>query len=103
VAVSIREHEGAVHITVEDSGPGVPPETAEEVFAHGYTTKAAAGEHGIGLALTRLVCEHHGGSVTLEHTEQGARFTAVLPLLHDPALCNDAAPLESARPVKEPT
>ncbi|MFG3338374.1 ATP-binding protein [Glycomyces sp. NPDC048151] len=78
--------EGAVRITVEDSGPGVPPETAGEVFEHGYTTKAAAGEHGIGLALTRLVCEHHGGSVALEHTERGARFTAVLPLLHHPAV-----------------
>lgn len=85
VAVAISEHEGAVRISVHDSGPGVPPETAGEVFAHGYTTKAAAGEHGIGLALTKLVCEHHGGSVALEHTEQGARFTAVLPLLHEPA------------------
>ena len=66
------------------SGPGVPPETAGEVFEHGYTTKAAAGEHGIGLALTKLVCEHHGGSVALEHTERGARFTAVLPLLREP-------------------
>ncbi|MDA1363085.1 ATP-binding protein [Glycomyces luteolus] len=97
VAVAIREHEGAVHITVDDSGPGVPPETAGEVFAHGYTTKAAAGEHGIGLALTRLVCEHHGGSVALEHTGRGARFTAVLPLLHDAALP------PTIRPVKEPT
>ncbi|MDN3242068.1 sensor histidine kinase [Glycomyces tritici] len=85
VAVAVSEHEGAVRITVHDSGPGVPPETAGEVFEHGYTTKAAAGEHGIGLALTKLVCEHHGGSVALEHTEQGARFTAVLPLLHEPA------------------
>jgi two-component system CitB family sensor kinase len=97
VAVQVIEREGAVHITVHDSGPGVPPETAGEVFTHGYTTKAAAGEHGIGLALTRLVCEHHGGSVALEHTERGARFTAVLPLLHEPAL------LEPVRPVKEPT
>lgn len=92
VAVLIREEAGAVRITVHDSGPGVPPETASEVFEHGYTTKAAAGERGIGLALTRLVCEHHGGSVALEHTERGARFTAVLPLLHEPS-----------RPVKDPT
>ncbi|HEX2145273.1 MAG TPA: ATP-binding protein [Glycomyces sp.] len=94
VAVDIRQDEGAVRITVTDSGPGVPAETASEVFAHGYTTKAAAGEHGIGLALTRLVCEHHGGSVALENTADGARFTAVLPL---------AAPVrpESPLPVHE--
>jgi sensor histidine kinase regulating citrate/malate metabolism len=92
VAVDIRQHEGAVHITVTDSGPGVPPETASEVFAHGYTTKAAAGEHGIGLALTKLVCEHHGGSVALENTAEGARFTAVLPLLHEPARPASALP-----------
>jgi two-component system, CitB family, sensor kinase len=96
VAVRILEADGAVRITVHDSGPGVPPETAGEVFEHGYTTKAAAGEHGIGLALTRLVCEHHGGSVALEHTERGARFTAVLPLLHDLSL------IDAARPDKEP-
>ncbi|WP_197717236.1 sensor histidine kinase [Glycomyces terrestris] len=81
VSVDIREDAGAVRITVTDSGPGVPPETAEEVFAHGFTTKAAAGEHGIGLALTRLVCEHHGGGVHVANTADGARFTAVLPLL----------------------
>ncbi|MFC3493032.1 sensor histidine kinase [Glycomyces rhizosphaerae] len=85
VAVDIRESEGAVRITVHDSGPGVPLDTAGEVFAHGYTTKAAGGEHGIGLALTKLVCEHHGGSVTLENTAHGARFTAVLPLAAAPA------------------
>jgi sensor histidine kinase regulating citrate/malate metabolism len=86
VAVDIREHDGAVRISVHDSGPGVPPEAAAEVFAHGYTTKApthtgGTAERGIGLALTRLVCEHHGGSVILEDTDAGARFTAVLPLL----------------------
>jgi len=81
VSVEIREGEGAVHLTVTDSGPGVPPETASEVFEHGYTTKAAAGEHGIGLALTKLVCEHHGGTVVVAGTADGARFTATLPLL----------------------
>ncbi|WP_198667619.1 sensor histidine kinase [Glycomyces dulcitolivorans] len=94
VAVEIVESQEAVHITVTDSGPGVPPETAEEVFAHGFTTKAAAGEHGIGLALTRLVCEHHGGGVHVANTADGARFTATLPLL------TPARPLTTA---EEPT
>jgi two-component system CitB family sensor kinase len=85
VEVAVGEEEGTVRITVTDSGPGVPPETANEVFAHGYTTKAAAGEHGIGLALTRLVCEHHGGAVAVADTADGARFTATLPLAGRPA------------------
>ena len=46
-----------MEIVVRDSGPGVAPELAQEVFAHGFTTKAAAeGERGIGLAMTRLIC-----------------------------------------------
>ena len=47
-----------------DSGPGVAPELAEEVFRHGFTTKAAEqGERGLGLALTRQTCLRRGGSV----------------------------------------
>ncbi|MCC3764155.1 sensor histidine kinase [Glycomyces sp. TRM65418] len=100
VAVEIRHRDGAVRITVTDSGPGVPPETASEVFAHGYTTKAGAGEHGIGLALTRLVCEHHGGSVALEDSEAGARFTAVLPLLGEACEPTEGTRGEACEPVE---
>ncbi|MQM27127.1 GHKL domain-containing protein [Glycomyces sp. NEAU-7082] len=104
VSVDLRESEGAVRITVTDSGPGVPPETAEEVFAHGFTTKAAAGEHGIGLALTKLVCEHHGGGVDVANTAGGARFTAVLPLLGDASGPSGRRRARPARPLaEEPT
>ncbi|MCH7229660.1 ATP-binding protein [Glycomyces sp. L485] len=83
VSVEIRQREADVEIVVSDSGPGVPPETAQEVFTHGFTTKAAeSGDHGIGLALTKLVCEHRGGGVTVANTADGARFTARLPLSH---------------------
>ncbi|MEU6860673.1 sensor histidine kinase [Glycomyces sp. NPDC046736] len=86
VAVELRHEDGAVRITVTDSGPGVPPAAAAEIFAHGYTTKAptsqsSTGGRGIGLALAKLVCEHHGGTVALEPTGSGARFTAAIPLL----------------------
>lgn len=69
-----------VTVVVRDSGPGVTPEIVEEVFRHGFTTKAADnGPRGLGLALTRQLCHRRGGSVHV-HNATGAVFTAHLPL-----------------------
>ncbi|MBM0225414.1 ATP-binding protein [Micromonospora sp. ATA51] len=77
VEVELRQDASSVEIVVRDSGPGVAPELAKEVFTHGFTTKAAqGGERGIGLALTRLVCHRRGGEVAVTNTEEGAMFTA---------------------------
>ncbi|MBB1243396.1 sensor histidine kinase [Streptomyces durbertensis] len=77
VEVAMSERQREVTVRVRDSGPGVAPELAEEVFRHGFTTKAAArdSQRGLGLAITRLVCTRRGGDVTAD----GAVFTAVLP------------------------
>jgi two-component system CitB family sensor kinase len=80
VAVEIAQEDGHVRVMVRDSGPGVAPELAEEVFEHGFTTKAAAdGQRGIGLALIRMVCARRGGRVSVRN-DDGAVFTAELPL-----------------------
>jgi two-component system, CitB family, sensor kinase len=80
VAVEIAHQDGQVRVVVRDSGPGVAPELAEEVFEHGFTTKAAAdGQRGIGLALIRMVCARRGGQVRV-HNDDGAVFTAELPV-----------------------
>ncbi|MER5223750.1 sensor histidine kinase [Streptomyces flaveus] len=77
VEVELRQDASSVEIVVRDSGPGVAPELAQEVFSHGFTTKAAqGGDRGIGLALTRLVCTRRGGEVSVANTKQGAMFTA---------------------------
>ncbi|HEU4945825.1 MAG TPA: ATP-binding protein [Kribbella sp.] len=77
VEVELRQDASSVEIVVRDSGPGVAPELAQEVFSHGFTTKAAqGGERGIGLALTRLVCNRRGGEVAVTNTPEGAMFTA---------------------------
>jgi two-component system, CitB family, sensor kinase len=81
VEVELRQDASSVEIVVRDSGPGVAPELAQEVFAHGFTTKAAAGgERGIGLALTRLVCRRRGGEVAVTNTDEGAVFVARMSL-----------------------
>lgn len=79
VELQINQDASTVEIVVTDSGPGVAPELVTEVFTHGFTTKAAqAGERGIGLALTRMVCQRRGGEVEVENTPNGARFAARL-------------------------
>jgi C4-dicarboxylate-specific signal transduction histidine kinase len=80
IEVAIRHEAGAVAVVVRDSGPGVAPDIAAEVFAHGFTTKAAGyGSRGLGLALTRQACTRRGGSVDVRNAV-GAEFTARLPI-----------------------
>ncbi|GAA2454021.1 ATP-binding protein [Actinomadura vinacea] len=80
IEVAIRHDADAVSVVVRDSGPGVAPDIAAEVFAHGFTTKAAGyGPRGLGLALTRQACTRRGGSVEVRNAV-GAEFTARLPL-----------------------
>lgn len=51
----------SVCLEVADSGPGVPPQQAEQVFEPFYTTKASG--TGLGLAMTARIARTHGGSI----------------------------------------
>ena len=76
IEVDLTHTDDEVLVVVTDSGPGVAPDIAEEVFRHGFTTKAAeeGGQRGLGLALTRQTCLRRRGSVEV----RGAVFTARL-------------------------
>lgn len=80
VSVRIRDDAGLV-IDVTDSGPGVPQEKRESIFARGVTSKPEVpGGRGIGLALVRLVSAQHGGTVDVTDAPTGgAVFTVTLP------------------------
>jgi signal transduction histidine kinase len=70
-----------VRVTVEDSGPGIPPEHREGVFREFERLDPAAAEgHGLGLAIGRRVARLLGGDVTVGDAELGgAAFTLWLP------------------------
>lgn len=79
VEVAIAQDASSVEIVVSDSGPGVALAIADEVFDQGFTTKPGGdGTRGIGLALTRMLCERRGGEIIMTSTDTGARFTARL-------------------------
>ncbi|MGL5927671.1 MAG: sensor histidine kinase, partial [Dermatophilaceae bacterium] len=79
VRVRIRQDASTVEIDVSDSGPGVPEDLRSSVFEHGVTTKRVdPTEHGVGLALTRLVCQRRGGEIDVDRVDDVTTFAARL-------------------------
>lgn len=70
---------GAVKITVQDSGGGIAPEDMPHIFAPFFTTKDFG--TGLGLPLAQQIVNEHGGSIHCEsRLGRGATFTILLPL-----------------------
>lgn len=68
-----------VRVSVTDTGPGVPPESIEQIFNAFYTTKP--GGMGMGLSITRTIIESHGGRLWAERVSpRGMIFIFTLPL-----------------------
>jgi C4-dicarboxylate-specific signal transduction histidine kinase len=69
---------GAVRITVQDSGPGLNPETFDRLFDPFYTTKANG--MGMGLSICRSIVEAHDGRIWASPTAgPGSTFQFILP------------------------
>ncbi len=81
VEVTARAEGAALLLRVADSGRGVEPASAEEIFRRGWSTKAAADgtRRGLGLALVEQAARRGGGSVRVDR-EVGAVFTVTLPM-----------------------
>ncbi|GAB2670089.1 sensor histidine kinase [Saccharopolyspora gloriosae] len=81
VEVDLLSDGTALHLSVLDSGDGVPAAMRDEVFTEGTSTKGGEG-HGIGLALARQAAHSLGGEVRLADpggAGRGALFVARLP------------------------
>jgi signal transduction histidine kinase len=73
-----RDGAGTIAVTVEDTGPGLSPEQAEDVFDAFVTTKPHG--MGLGLAICRMIVERHGGRLsTSAASPRGAIFQVTLP------------------------
>ena len=52
--------------TVEDNGPGIPPEERARVFDRFYRVRGTPGDGaGLGLAIVREIAQRYGGAVAL--------------------------------------
>lgn len=72
-----------VSIAIKDSGEGIPQKNIPLIFEPLFTTKAKG--VGLGLAVTKILVDGHGGSIQVESTPgKGACFTVSLPLVVEP-------------------
>ncbi len=85
VTIAAVAEAGRARVTVEDEGPGIPPENLESIFERFYTERPA--EHGfgansgLGLPIARQIAADLGGRIWAENRAlTGSRFVVDLPL-----------------------
>ncbi|WP_104991827.1 HAMP domain-containing sensor histidine kinase [Deinococcus sp. NW-56] len=77
VTLTLSETPGHVTFTVQDSGPGLPPELGERIFE---PFVSGSGSSGLGLSVSRQIAALHGGTLTAGNAPGGgAEFVLTLP------------------------
>lgn len=84
IIVTVRRQNGQAVLEVLDDGAGIAPEQRETVFQRFTRLDAArnrdAGGTGLGLPIAREIAHAHGGTLTIEDSQSGARFVLRVPV-----------------------
>ena len=89
VIISASRHEMVARVTVEDEGPGIPPDNLESIFERFYTERPGENfgrNSGLGLSIARQIIEGAGGRIYAENRGpgnvqgHGARLVVELPM-----------------------
>lgn len=81
VTLNVSTTKDQVVFVVEDTGIGIPPEQAENIFTEFFKLDEFSDGTGIGLPIAHALIQHMQGDITLDTTyTDGARFVMTLPL-----------------------
>ncbi|MCU1349216.1 MAG: Signal transduction histidine kinase [Acidobacteria bacterium] len=85
IRASLVQQNGVAVVSVDDEGPGIPPEHLERIFDRFFSFRPASparGDHdGLGLAIARAIVDAYGGTITASNrSPRGARIEIRLPL-----------------------
>ena len=73
--------ESCVHLTVEDTGCGMDPQTLERIFEPFFTTKETGRGTGLGLSVVNDIIKKHGGAIHVSSQPgQGSSFEVFFPV-----------------------
>ncbi len=70
-----------IFVTIEDDGPGIPPEIVSKVFDPFFTTKPVGKGTGLGLNISyNIITQKHRGAISVTSEPGSTRFTVRLPI-----------------------
>jgi len=79
--IRLGKRDGAVWVSFQDDGPGIPKENMASIFDPFYTTKRPGRGTGLGLSICKSVMKEHNGTVEAANSpDGGAVFTVTLPV-----------------------
>ncbi len=78
IKVTRDKEDGALVVTLSDTGPGIPKEIEHRLF-QSFVTSGKRGGTGLGLAIVKKIAEEHGGTISVHSTNRGATFRLRLP------------------------
>ncbi|MGE4298993.1 MAG: ATP-binding protein [Desulfovibrionaceae bacterium] len=85
ITCRLNRTETHIRVSVEDTGPGIPPKDQEDIFNKfkqlGDTLTDRPQGTGLGLAICKEIVEQHGGHIWVESSPGvGSSFVFLLPL-----------------------
>lgn len=93
VATAVAANRLWLTVTVQDNGPGIPPDEQAHIFDRFYRGRLAASGQvpgaGLGLSIVKAIIEAHHGHVTVQSVaDEGTLFTCWLPIAPTPGAGN---------------
>ncbi len=79
IRVELAETLEKIHISVTDSGSGIPKEVREKMMQPFYTTKEIGKGTGLGLSISKGILEEHGGQIIYDENSANTKLTIVIP------------------------
>ncbi|HEY7676669.1 MAG TPA: ATP-binding protein [Candidatus Methylomirabilis sp.] len=79
VVAEIVDRGADVLVAVTDEGPGIAPQDLAHIFDRFYRGSQQLPGSGLGLYISRVIVEEHGGRLWAESRERGSRFCFILP------------------------
>lgn len=87
INISLKRHYNTLHLSVTNTGEGIPEEHLDKIFDRFYRTDKSrarkSGGYGLGLAIAKAIIEQHDGKITVKSVvNESTTFTVELPCIN---------------------